>query len=145
MAHTTRQVVSNFLKKNRPIYSLILGSQVMIVLSSDVAVKDLLDKKSAIYSSRPESFIGQTIVSGGLRLTLMVSPDVFKVHCLLPLCASTYLSICSAPTAILRNMADSAPLPPCHLEHPRSQIICALPRPGEQTDARRAFRPTRGF
>ena len=54
-----------------PIYSLILGTKVMIVLSSDQAIKDLLDKRSGIYSSRPEMYIGQ-IVSGGLRVLLMV-------------------------------------------------------------------------
>ncbi|KAK0622035.1 cytochrome P450 [Bombardia bombarda] len=54
-----------------PVYSLMLGTQVMIVLSSDQAVKDLLDKRSAIYSSRPESYIGQEILSGGLRPLLM--------------------------------------------------------------------------
>lgn len=55
-----------------PVYSLILGTKVMIVLSSDKAVKDLLDKKSAIYSSRPDMYLGQ-IVSGGLRTVLLVS------------------------------------------------------------------------
>lgn len=53
-----------------PIYSLILGTKVMIVLNSDQAVKDLLDKRSGIYSSRPEMYIGQ-LVSGGLRMLLM--------------------------------------------------------------------------
>jgi hypothetical protein len=43
----------------------------MIVLSSDQAIKDLLDKRSGIYSSRPEMYLGQ-IVSGGLRVLLMV-------------------------------------------------------------------------
>lgn len=60
------------LNKNRPIYSLILGSQVTIVLSSDAAVKELLDKRSAIYSSRPDMFLAQTIASGRLRFSLMV-------------------------------------------------------------------------
>ncbi|KAF2195125.1 cytochrome P450 [Zopfia rhizophila CBS 207.26] len=54
-----------------PIYSLILGTKVMIVLNSDVAIKDLLDKRSGIYSSRPELYLGQ-VVSGGLRMLLMV-------------------------------------------------------------------------
>jgi hypothetical protein len=54
-----------------PVYSLILGTKVMIVLSSDQAIKDLLDKRSAIYSSRPDMYLGQ-IVSGGLRMLLMV-------------------------------------------------------------------------
>ncbi|KAH9862697.1 hypothetical protein J1614_010790 [Plenodomus biglobosus] len=53
-----------------PVYSLILGTKVMIVLNSDQAVKDLLDKRSGIYSSRPEMYIGQ-LVSGGLRMLLM--------------------------------------------------------------------------
>ena len=56
-----------------PIYSLIVGSRVIIVLSSDQAVKDLLDKRSGIYSSRPEMYLGSKIVSGGFRVLLMVS------------------------------------------------------------------------
>ena len=39
-------------KEYGPIYSLILGTKTMIVLSSDQAVVDLLDKKGAIYSDR---------------------------------------------------------------------------------------------
>ena len=54
-----------------PVYSLILGTKVMVVLSSDQAIKDLLDKRSNIYSSRPEMYLGQ-VVSGGLRVLLMV-------------------------------------------------------------------------
>jgi len=55
-----------------PIYSLILGTQVMIVLSSDQAVKDLLDKRSGIYSSRPELYLGHDIVSAGYRMLFLV-------------------------------------------------------------------------
>jgi hypothetical protein len=55
-----------------PIFSLILGTKVMIVLNSDLAIKDLLDKRGAIYSSRPEVYIGQNILSGGLRVLFMV-------------------------------------------------------------------------
>ncbi|KAJ4289855.1 hypothetical protein N0V90_011187 [Kalmusia sp. IMI 367209] len=54
-----------------PIYSLMLGpSNVTIVLSSDQAVKDLLDKRSGIYSSRPPLYIGQ-MISGWMRMVLM--------------------------------------------------------------------------
>lgn len=45
----------------------------MIVLSSDQAVKDLLDKRSGIYSSRPSMYLGGEVGSGGLRMVLMVS------------------------------------------------------------------------
>ncbi|KAK7739653.1 hypothetical protein SLS53_005620 [Cytospora paraplurivora] len=88
-----RQFVFNFLKKNRPIYSLILGSRVMIVLSSDVVARDLLDKKSAIYSSRPELFIGQTIGSGGLRLPFMPYSKTWRT---LRRCLHTILNIRAA-------------------------------------------------
>lgn len=55
-----------------PVYSLMLGTKVAIVLSSDVAVKDLLDKRSSIYSGRPELYMGQEIMSGGYRPLFMV-------------------------------------------------------------------------
>ncbi|KAL1961759.1 hypothetical protein VTN77DRAFT_1085 [Rasamsonia byssochlamydoides] len=61
-----------------PVYSLILGTKVMIVLSSDQAVKDLLDKRSNIYSSRPEMYLGQ-VVSGGLRVLLMEYGDTWRM------------------------------------------------------------------
>ncbi|KAF5008758.1 hypothetical protein FDECE_4995 [Fusarium decemcellulare] len=51
-----------------PVYSLILGTKKVIVLSSDAAVKDLLDKKGGLYSDRPDMFIGQKIASGNHRL-----------------------------------------------------------------------------
>ncbi|GAB1318300.1 Fumitremorgin C synthase [Madurella fahalii] len=60
-----------------PIYSLILGTQVMIVLSSDVAIKDLLDKRSAIYSSRPDMYIS-SLASGGLRMLLMEYGEIWR-------------------------------------------------------------------
>ena len=55
------------------VYSLMLGSKTLIVLSSDVAVKELLDRRSATYSDRPELYIGQDLCSGGLRMLMMVS------------------------------------------------------------------------
>ncbi|KAI5918782.1 cytochrome P450 [Camillea tinctor] len=62
-----------------PIYSLILGKKVMIVLSSDQIVRDLLDNRGAIYSSRPESYLGQTILSGGLRVLFMKNDETWRM------------------------------------------------------------------
>lgn len=64
---------------HRPIYSLILGTKVMIVLNTDQVVKDLLDKRSNIYSSRPDMYLGQ-IISGGLRVLLMVSRNFLTIN-----------------------------------------------------------------
>jgi hypothetical protein len=41
-----------------PIYSLIFGTKAMIILSSPDVVRDLLDKRSAIYSSRQGQLSG---------------------------------------------------------------------------------------
>ncbi|KAJ5155327.1 hypothetical protein N7492_008130 [Penicillium capsulatum] len=62
-----------------PIYSLMLGTKCMILLSSDETVKDLLDKRSAIYSDRLEMYIGQTICSGGLRLLMMAYGPTWRM------------------------------------------------------------------
>jgi hypothetical protein len=61
-----------WLNFDRPVYSLLLGTKTTIVLSSDEAVKDLLDRRSGNYSDRPNVYIGQTIASSGLRLVVMV-------------------------------------------------------------------------
>ncbi|KAL1646711.1 hypothetical protein SLS61_007787 [Didymella pomorum] len=53
-----------------PVYSLTLGTKVMVVLNTDQAVKDLLDKRSGIYSSRPDMYISR-IAGGGMRFSLM--------------------------------------------------------------------------
>ena len=53
------------------VYSLILGTSVWIVLSSDEAIKELLDRRSGIYSSRLDMYIGQTLCSDGMRLLMM--------------------------------------------------------------------------
>ncbi|KAI8624784.1 cytochrome P450 [Xylariaceae sp. FL1651] len=54
-----------------PVFSLVLGTQVLIVLSSDTAIKELFDKRSAIYSDRLEMYIGQTLCSGGYRFLML--------------------------------------------------------------------------
>ena len=59
-----------------PVYSLMLGTKVLIVLSSDEAVKELLDRRSGIYSDRQDMYVGQTLCSGDLRLLMMVSEIV---------------------------------------------------------------------
>lgn len=72
----TRDVHLQFEKWAReygPIYSLILGTKTLIVLSTDEAVKELLDRRSNLYSHRQEMYIGQTLCSGDLRLLMMVS------------------------------------------------------------------------
>ncbi|KAK2012068.1 cytochrome P450 [Colletotrichum eremochloae] len=65
-------------KEYGPVYSLILGTKVMIILSSDRAVKDLLDKRSAIYSSRTDVYLGN-VVSANLRVVLMKYGETWRM------------------------------------------------------------------
>ncbi|KAK1542157.1 cytochrome P450 [Colletotrichum paranaense] len=65
-------------KEYGPVYSLILGTKVMIVLSSDQAVKDLLDKRSNIYSSRTDLYLGN-VVSGNLRVVMMQYGETWRM------------------------------------------------------------------
>ncbi|KAJ8111930.1 hypothetical protein ONZ43_g5505 [Nemania bipapillata] len=75
------------------IYSLILGTKVMVVLNSDTAIKELIDRRGAIYASRPESYIAQDVLSGGLRVLFMPNNSVWKgarkfVHAMLSITAA---------------------------------------------------------
>ncbi|KAI3393066.1 hypothetical protein diail_4775 [Diaporthe ilicicola] len=75
-----------------PIYSVILGTKVLIVLSSDQVIKDLLDKRSGIYSSRTDVYLGN-VVSNWLRVVLMKYGEQWRMvrkimHSVLHLSAS---------------------------------------------------------
>ncbi|XXG96066.1 hypothetical protein Hte_002343 [Hypoxylon texense] len=67
-------------KEYGPIYSLILGgSKTVIVISSEHIMRDLLDKRGAIYSSRPDSYISHDVLSGGLRVVFMKYNESLKL------------------------------------------------------------------
>jgi hypothetical protein len=50
----------------------MLGTDSMVVLSGAEEVKDLLDKRGGIYSSRPEMYLPR-LMSADARIVLMVS------------------------------------------------------------------------
>jgi hypothetical protein len=51
----------------------MLGTKTYIVLPTPTAVKDLLDKKSSICSSRLDLYLGHEIVGQGRRFVIMVT------------------------------------------------------------------------
>ncbi|KAH8807119.1 putative cytochrome P450 oxidoreductase [Xylogone sp. PMI_703] len=69
--HDAHKQFRKWAEQYGPVYSLILGTKTLIVLTSDQAVKDLLDKRSAIYSHRQDMYLGMTLCSGGLRMLMM--------------------------------------------------------------------------
>jgi hypothetical protein len=60
-------------KEYGPIFSLILGTQTFIVLSNDVVVKDLLDKRGAIYSDRMDAYLAKMCSDDHHMLTMVTS------------------------------------------------------------------------
>lgn len=71
-SHDAHLQFEKWAREYGPIYSLMLGTKCMIVISSEDAVKELLDRRSRIYSHRQDMYIGQTLCSGGLRVLMMV-------------------------------------------------------------------------
>lgn len=58
---------------------MILGSKTLIVLSDRKVVKDLLDHRSTNYSSRPDQYVGQDLISGGYRTVFMKYDDEWRL------------------------------------------------------------------
>jgi len=74
-----------------PVYSLMLGTKVMIVLNTDDAIRELVDKRGAAYASRPESYIAQDTISGGLRILWMVCQWLCYLLVLVSLCLTIFV------------------------------------------------------
>lgn len=64
--------------KHRPIYTLKLGRQTMLVLGRAPVALALLDKRSATYSSRPRMVMTSELASRGLRMTFMAYGDLWR-------------------------------------------------------------------
>ena len=45
----------------------------MVVLSSDIAIKEVLDKRSAVSNERGDHYVGHQILGGGEHMLLMVN------------------------------------------------------------------------
>ncbi|CAD6581847.1 MAG: hypothetical protein CYPHOPRED_001721, partial [Cyphobasidiales sp. Tagirdzhanova-0007] len=75
-----------------PIYRIQLGNQQVVVLSDARTANALLDKRSAIYSSRPHSVVGVEYVGRGLRLLFMPYNEMWKKQ-------RKYMNQLTSPTA----------------------------------------------
>lgn len=58
--------------KYGPVFSLMIGTKTMVVLSSDVAVKEILEKRSSVTNERGDHYVGHQILGGGEHMLLMV-------------------------------------------------------------------------
>ena len=59
-------------------FTLYMGGVRWVFLNSSKVCEDLLEKRSAIYSSRPDFPMTQDIISGGNRIVLMKYTDRWR-------------------------------------------------------------------
>ena len=93
-AETFRFKVQKWADKYGEIFYTKMGGSDYIYLSSPTAVKELMDKKSAIYSSRPPAPLAGDVASAGRRQLFMPYGPSYRVvrriaHSLLNINAST--------------------------------------------------------
>lgn len=60
------------------IFSLKLGSATVVVITDRSIVKELIDKKSSIYSDRPASYVSQVLITGGDHALVMSQGDKWR-------------------------------------------------------------------
>lgn len=97
-----------------PIYTLRLGLNNVVVIGSPAVALELLDKRSAIYSSRPRMVMTSELVSKGLRMTFMPYGDLWRkerklLHQLTsPKAAASYEGIQNMESAqLVRDMLNA--------------------------------------
>lgn len=61
------------------IFTLKLGPATAVVLTDRRLVKNLIDRKSAIYSSRPSAYIAHDLITQGDHLLMMPYGEAFKL------------------------------------------------------------------
>jgi cytochrome P450 len=106
-----RPLAHSALSATGPIYTLRLGLSTVLVIGRAPTALALLDKRSAIYSSRPRMVMTSELVSRGLRMTFMPYGDLWRrerklLHQLTsPKAAGTYEGIQEMESAqLVRDM-----------------------------------------
>ncbi|OAL34588.1 hypothetical protein AYO20_06218 [Fonsecaea nubica] len=67
-------------EKYGPVFSLMLGPQPMVVLSGDVAVKEVLDRRAAVTNERGDHYVGHQILGGGEHMLLMPNGPKWRLQ-----------------------------------------------------------------
>ncbi|KIX96153.1 uncharacterized protein Z520_07931 [Fonsecaea multimorphosa CBS 102226] len=115
------------------IFSLKLGPGTAIVLTSRHLVKQLIDKKSNIYSDRPHSYVSHNLITGGDHVliahygkTWQRYRKVIHQHFMESIVMKDHLPLQQAEASQL--LKDFLERPDQHMEHPKrytNSIACA--------------------
>lgn len=116
------------------IFSLKFGPATSIVITSPRLVKQLIDKKSSIYSHRPASFVGYNLISDGDHLLLMQYSDHWRkcrklVHQFFMENMVTKHHLPLIDAEAVQMVSDLVTDPTHHMKHPKrfsNSIIMSL-------------------
>lgn len=100
------QQFTKWAKEYGPIYSLKAGSQTMVVLTGPKEVKELLDRRSATSSDRPDLHVANEIITNGRHLLAMPYTDRWRLvrkiihqHLTIKMCEEHHQKVQSAESA----------------------------------------------
>jgi hypothetical protein len=115
-------------------YSLKLGTGTAIVLTDRRPIKQLIDKKSSIYSNRPPSYVGNGLITGGHHLLVMNYGNLWRSfrkaihqHFMESMVEKEHIVLQNAEAA--QMMRDFMLEPEKHMLHPKrysNSIIMSL-------------------
>ena len=116
------------------IFSLKLGPGTAVVISSPALVKDLLDRRSTIYSSRPPSYVSNELITRGDHILTRTNDDTWRLQRKLVhqffsegRCEKDYLTLQNAEA--VQMLRDTCLAPEQFMYHPKrfsNSIIMSL-------------------
>lgn len=110
-------------KKYGGIYTLKRFNNTTFVISDPHMIKELLDKKSSLYSHRPTSYVGHLITHGDHLLLMQYGEDWRRVRKLVhqyfmePMCEKQHILLQNAEAT--QMIHDFLVAPESHMEHPK--------------------------
>ena len=122
-ARSDRNRFTEWAKQYGGIYTLKRFTNTTFVVSDPQVVKELLDKKSALYSHRPDSYVGHLITHGDHLLLMQYGNEWRRTRKLIhqyfmePMCEKEHIHLQNAEATQL--MYDFMVAPQDHMEHPK--------------------------
>ncbi|XRM49279.1 hypothetical protein ABZX51_012154 [Aspergillus tubingensis] len=116
------------------LYSFHIGPATAAVVTNRALVKDLFDKRSALYSSRPTSHVGQNIITGSDHLLVMDYSDNWRLfrktmnqHFSASMCEKTHVHLLEAEhTQMMRDFLLHPEKHMLHTKRTTNSIIMSL-------------------
>ncbi|KAI1263582.1 cytochrome P450 oxidoreductase [Xylariaceae sp. FL1019] len=116
-------IFTEWAKQYGGIYTLKRFTNTTFIISDPLVIKELLDKKSNLYSHRPDSYVGRLITQGDHLLLMQYGTEWRRIRKLIhqyfmePMCEKHHIRLQNAEANQL--MYDFMVAPQNHMEHPK--------------------------